>query len=174
MCGARLCELVFLLEREREREGERAESFGKEEEEKKRRSPELMRPLGGCRALGLDVPRSQIAEIATTLDPGDSGYVTYSAFVAYAALHLYHAERDAAQDFEEVEEAYNLFTLRGAGPITVAHLRRVAKELKMEVSEDVLKDMIVEANGEPRREGWRKGVDIEDFEEVLRRAGVFQ
>jgi Ca2+-binding EF-hand superfamily protein len=130
---------------------------------------------GYCfRALGLDVPRTEIAEITSTLDPGDSGYATYSAFVSYAAIHLYHAERDEERDQEEVEEAYNLFTLRGAGPITLAHLRRVARELKLDVSDDVLKDMIIEANGEARRDGWRQGVNIEDFEEVLRRAGVFQ
>jgi Ca2+-binding EF-hand superfamily protein len=72
-----------------------------------------------------------------------------------------------------VQEAYNLFTHNGSGPITLAHLRRVARELKEDVPDEVLMDMIVEANGEARREGWRRGVDVREFEEVLRRAGVF-
>jgi hypothetical protein len=49
----------------------------------------------------------------------------------------------------------------------------VARELKEDVGDDVLMDMIVEANGEVGRDGWRRGVDVREFEEVLRRAGVF-
>jgi hypothetical protein len=52
----------------------------------------------------------------------------------------------------------------------MAHLRRVARELKEEVSDDVLRSMIIEANG---NEGVGKGVGIEDFENVMKRAGVF-
>lgn len=72
---------------------------------------------------------------------------------------------------EEVAAAYRLFT-RGAegGPITMAHLRRVARELREEVSEDMLRNMILEANGGA---GISKGVGVEDFEAVMRRAGVF-
>jgi Ca2+-binding EF-hand superfamily protein len=68
--------------------------------------------------------------------------------------------------------AFDLFTQHKPGPITLTDLRRVARTLREEVSDDVLKDMIVEANGEGR-DGWRRGVAIEDFEAVMRRAGVF-
>ena len=73
---------------------------------------------------------------------------------------------------EEAEVAFRLFT-GGSGEerITMGALRRVARELKEDVSEQVLKDMIVEANG---GEGWTRGVGIEDFERVMRRAGVFR
>ncbi len=80
-------------------------------------------------------------------------------------------------DEEEVIAAYQLFTKGGTGPITIAHLRKIAKELREDVSDDVLRDMIVEANGEGgasgARDGWKKGVGIEDFENVMKRAGVF-
>ena len=54
--------------------------------------------------------------------------------------------------------------------ITLAHLRRVAKELREDVDERVLRDMIVEANG---GQGISNGVGMEEFEGVMRRAGVF-
>lgn len=76
---------------------------------------------------------------------------------------------------EEVIAAFQLFTKGGTGPITLPHLRRVAKELKEDVSDELLRDMILEANGEMEgsRDAWRKGVGIEDFEGVMKRAGVF-
>lgn len=69
--------------------------------------------------------------------------------------------------------AYHLFTKGTPGPITIAHLRRVARELREEVSDDVLRDMILEANGGVGRDGVGKGVGIEEFEGVMKRAGVF-
>ncbi len=69
-----------------------------------------------------------------------------------------------------MQTAYNLFTHNSEGPITLAHLRRVARELREEVADDVLRNMILEANG---GEGVTKGVGLEEFENVMRRAGVF-
>jgi hydroxyacylglutathione hydrolase len=56
------------------------------------------------------------------------------------------------------------------GPITIAHLRRVARELKEDVSEEVLRDMILEANG---GSSVARGVKRDEFEGVMRRAGTF-
>jgi len=50
-------------------------------------------------------------------------------------------------------------------------LKRVAKLLKEDVSEEVLKDMILEANGGA---GVGRGVGKEEFEGVLRRAGIWR
>lgn len=79
---------------------------------------------------------------------------------------------------DEINAAFKLFTKGGTGPITIQHLRRVARELREEISDDMLRDMILEANGEGEvegkgRDGWKKGVAIEDFENVMKRAGVF-
>ena len=74
---------------------------------------------------------------------------------------------------EEVSAGYQLFTHGGAGPITLAHLRRVAKELREDVPDEVLRDMILEANGGVRGKGKDVGgVSLEEFESVLKRAGV--
>jgi Ca2+-binding EF-hand superfamily protein len=126
------------------------------------------------RALGVTVRKADLPEILETIDPADTGYITYSPFLSLAAIHLHHNEDDDDDEdqSEEVQEAYNLFTDNRSGPITLVHLRRIAKLLKEDISDEVLKDMLVEANGEGR-DGWRRGVGIEDFETVMRRAGVF-
>lgn len=55
--------------------------------------------------------------------------------------------------------------------ITMAHLRRVAALLKEEADEELLRDMILEANG---GSGVSKGVRKGDFENVMKRAGVWR
>lgn len=55
--------------------------------------------------------------------------------------------------------------------ITVQTLKRVAKVLKEDVDEKVLRDMILEANGGA---GVRRGVGRGEFGEVMGRAGVLK
>lgn len=82
-------------------------------------------------------------------------------------------EYQAESNTEEVSAAYRLFTHGGTGPITIAHLRRVAKELREDVPDDVLKDMILEANGSVKGKSRDiGGVSLEDFESVMKRAGL--
>ena len=52
----------------------------------------------------------------------------------------------------------------------MSHLRRVARDLKEDVSDELLRDMIREANG---GEGISKGVTVEQFWSVMERAGAF-
>jgi Ca2+-binding EF-hand superfamily protein len=121
-------------------------------------------------ALGVPPTSSaELRELTETVDPDDSGYVPYEHFIAIAALKM--EARGEEQEREEVEQAFRLFTREGGEKITLATLKRVAKELKENVDDQVLKDMIIEANGGA---GVGRGVDIEQFEEVMKRAGVFR
>lgn len=52
----------------------------------------------------------------------------------------------------------------------MAHLRRIAKDLREDVSDEFLRDMIQEANG---GESVHRGVDLGQFEGIMKRAGVF-
>jgi Ca2+-binding EF-hand superfamily protein len=125
------------------------------------------------RALGVTVKKPQLPSLLSTLDPLDTGFVTFIPFLSYAAIHMQHDDPDVQQSYKaEVEEAYALFTASTPGPITLVHLRRICRLLKEDVGDEVLRDMIAEANGEGR-EGWRRGVDLDSFEDVMRRAGVF-
>ncbi|KAI4159094.1 MAG: hypothetical protein LQ342_006871 [Letrouitia transgressa] len=97
---------------------------------------------------------------------------------------------------EEVDEAFRLFVghggrggdggggrgrakAKGKGKdqeerITLEMLRSVARALKEDVDEGVLRDMILEANGGAGDLGVGKGVGRREFEGVMRRAGVFK
>jgi Ca2+-binding EF-hand superfamily protein len=122
-------------------------------------------------ALGVRIPRAEWAEVLETLDPEDEGSVAFEAFFAFAALHLARGrgeDESGAEDDEEVRAAFALFTGGKGSAITLAHLRSVAKIVREDVDDDVLKMMISEANGGD----WRKGVGKGDFEDVMRRAGA--
>lgn len=129
-------------------------------------------------ALGIP-PRDkdELAEFTSILDPEDEGFATYPSFVAICALKFQDRETTDESHAQEVDEAFSLFT--GQRPsssqnqvITLAHLKRVAKVLKEEnVSDDLLRDMILEANGGA---GVGRGVRKDEFDNVLRRAGVWR
>ena len=102
--------------------------------------------------------------------------------MAICALKLHARDRTDDAHVQEVEEAFSLFSAGGAGArtgedsegsavITMAQLRRVAATIKEEVGDDVLRDMILEANGGA---GVGKGVTRDQFESVMRRAGVWR
>ncbi|KAJ4145563.1 hypothetical protein LMH87_004411 [Akanthomyces muscarius] len=126
--------------------------------------------------IALGIPPSSPAELRefiSILDPDGDGYATYEPFFAIAALK-FHSQDQGATHQAEVDEAFALFTNHqegGAGAITLAHLRRVAAVLKEDVDEELLKDMILEANGGA---GVARGVRMDEFEEVMRRAGVWR
>jgi Ca2+-binding EF-hand superfamily protein len=110
----------------------------------------------------------ELQEILETVDPDDSGWVSYEHFIAVAALKLRAKHDDPDTMNEEVIKAYKLFTKGQERDINLNDLKRVAKELREDVPDNVLKDMIREATG-----GGLGGVGMEDFEGVMRRAGVF-
>jgi Ca2+-binding EF-hand superfamily protein len=125
-----------------------------------------------------------MSSILSTIDPLNTGFVEFVPFLSYAAIAMHSQEQGSDEEDEddeyqgesnpeEVSAAYRLFTHGSAGPITVAHLRRVAKELREDVSDDVLKDMILEANGGTKNQGRDAGgVNLEEFESVMKRAGL--
>lgn len=121
------------------------------------------------RALGIE-PKAQkdMDEFIEILDPESDGYVTYQHFVELAAIQI-NNKSDETKD-EEVEKAYKLFTLGNERPITYQDLKRIAGLLNQDVGDDVLKAMILEAN---QGGAVGSGVNLEQFRDVLTRAGVF-
>ncbi|ODH46808.1 hypothetical protein GX48_07070, partial [Paracoccidioides brasiliensis] len=119
-------------------------------------------------ALGLPPTNAtELSSIIAAVDPNSTGLVTYEPFLSLCALKLHSRSKDAMS--AEVEHAYKLFTRGTAGPISVGHLRKVARDLKEDVSEELLRDMIREANG---GDALHAGVSLEQFREVMMRAGV--
>ncbi|KLU88369.1 hypothetical protein MAPG_07356 [Magnaporthiopsis poae ATCC 64411] len=141
-------------------------------------------------ALGIPpADQAEHADFVSILDPDDEGFAQYPSFVAICALKLHAAHQSSDAHLREVDEAFSLFTHGGGGGgnsnahdddednhqpvITMAHLRRVAAMLKDDddVSDALLRDMILEANGGV---GVAKGVTRDQFEHVMRRAGVWR
>lgn len=97
--------------------------------------------------------------------------------MAICALKLHARDQGSSAHTREVDDAFGLFTGTDedgepqSSVITMAHLRRVAAVLKEEVDEELLRDMILEANGGA---GVGRGVRKGEFERVLQRAGVWR
>ncbi|KAF1957700.1 EF-hand superfamily Ca2+-modulated protein [Byssothecium circinans] len=140
-------------------------------------------------SLNLTPNKSELPEILSTIDPLRTGVVEFIPFLSYAAIAIHSKDDESDEEddededddeyresnAQEVQAAYHLFTHGGAGPITLAHLRRVAKELREDVPDSVLKDMILEANMGVKGKGKGRdvgGVGIEEFESVMKRAGL--
>ncbi|KAK1237676.1 hypothetical protein MKX07_006804 [Trichoderma sp. CBMAI-0711] len=130
--------------------------------------------------IALGIPPSSPAELQefiSILDPESDGFATFEPFFAICALKFHARDRDGYDDRDseahrrELAEAFQLFTNGAEGPITLAHLRRVAAVLKEDVDEELLKDMILEANGGA---GVARGVGMEEFDGVMRSAGVWR
>lgn len=123
----------------------------------------------------LNLPPSDSAEfqsILSAVDPTHTGYIPYAPFLSVAAAKLRSRdEGDEDAIAAEVDAAYHLFTRGSDGPITLAHLKKIARELKEDsAGEELLRDMILEANGGA---GVNEGVSMEQFRDVMARAGVF-
>ncbi|OOF93111.1 hypothetical protein ASPCADRAFT_8061 [Aspergillus carbonarius ITEM 5010] len=121
-------------------------------------------------AMGLEPSSSEeLHSIIAAVDPTDTGYVPYEPFLTVAAAKLRSRSEEAMS--AEVDAAYRLFTRGSGGLITFNHLRRIARELKEDaLGDELLKDMILEANGGA---GVNAGVTLEQFQEIMQRAGVF-
>ncbi|KAI9649081.1 hypothetical protein NHQ30_001648 [Ciborinia camelliae] len=135
-------------------------------------------------ALGLTPTASELREYHSILDPEDEGYTVYRHFLAICAIKFHSRSRTTDSHKKEVDDAFRLFTNAGQkksagggeggedmGRITLATLKRVARVLKEDVDEDLLINMLLEANG---GKGVGKGVERDEFEDVMRRAGMWR
>ena len=106
------------------------------------------------------------------LDPDSDGFALYSSFLAICAIKFHSRTRTSDSHAQEVDEAFAMFTSGGAeGKITLATLKRVARILKEDVDEELMRRMILEANGGA---GVGKGVERDEFEGIMRRAGMWR
>lgn len=95
----------------------------------------------------------------------------FALFVGRSVEEIERLYNDNEED-EDEEDEYTQEQGKEKPVITLAHLKRVATILKEEsVTEELLRDMILEANGGG---GVGKGVRREEFDGVMRRAGVWR
>ena len=112
-----------------------------------------------------------MSSILAALDEEKIGTVEWVTFLQVMALKLARDEESGDEPTErrkqEIQRAFHLFDSEGRGVITLSDLRRVAKLLGEECTDEDLREMIDEAAG--TRPGQ---VFLKDFEDVMLRAGV--
>ena len=124
------------------------------------------------RALGLDTSSSsEMSSILATLDGEKTGLVDWDTFLQVMALKVLHDEESGDEVTErrqrEIRRAFELFDPDGRGVITLNELRRIARVLGEDCTDEDLQEMIDEAA--VTRPGQ---VFLKDFEQVMQRAGV--
>ena len=134
-------------------------------------------------AQGLRLKATDLSEAVEILDPESEGIVTFEHFFEVSAIHQNQkmdsdcsGGSDDNEDVEaahraEIDEAFKLFTRGVNRPITLQDLREVARTLKEDVDESVLRAMILEGNG---NKGVASGVSRDEFADLGARAGAFR
>ncbi|XP_023698671.1 centrin-3 isoform X3 [Paramormyrops kingsleyae] len=105
------------------------------------------------RALGFDVKKSDVLKILKDYDREGSGKITFDDFNEVVAEKM--LERDPQ---EEILKAFKLFDDDDSGKISLRNLRRVARELGENISDEELRAMIDEfdTDGDGESTGTRK------------------
>lgn len=91
------------------------------------------------RALGFDVRKAEVLKIMKEYDRHETGQIEYADFVEIMTQKI--SERDPE---EEIRKAFSLFDDDQTGTISIKNLRRVARELGENLSDDELQAMIEE------------------------------
>ncbi|CAC9488447.1 Ca2+-binding EF-hand protein [Leishmania infantum JPCM5] len=104
-----------------------------------------------------DLSRDEVERIIRSMHTDSNGLVVYGEFEAMVKSRM--AQKDSP---EEILKAFQLFDLDKKGKISFANLKEVAKLLGENPGDDVLKEMIAEADEDGDGE-----VSFEEFKSVM-------
>ena len=91
------------------------------------------------RALGFDVKKQEVLNLMREFDREGSGQIEYPDFLEIMTTKI--SERDP---IEEISKAFKLFDEDNTGRISLRNLRRIAREMQENLSDDELQAMIDE------------------------------
>ena len=118
------------------------------------------------RALGFDVTREEAKALAEKLaTPGNNGRVVISFDSFVEAMSERMAGRDSK---EEIEKAFKLFDEDNTGKISLKTLKKIAKDLGENMTDQELEEMIIEADGDGDGQ-----VTIEDFVKIMQSTNLY-
>ena len=115
------------------------------------------------RALGFECKRDEIKKMIADVDQNGSGVIDYNEFLDMMTQKM--AERDPR---EEMIKAFRLFDDDETGKITFRNLKRVAKELGENMTDDEINEMIEEADRDGDGE-----ISEEEFMRIMRKTNLF-
>lgn len=115
------------------------------------------------RALGFEPKKEEVKKMIADVDVDGYGTIGFDDFMALMTAKM--AERDPR---EEIMKAFRLFDDDETGKITFKNLKRVAKELGENISDEELQEMIDEADRDGDGE-----VSEEEFFRIMKKSGMF-
>jgi len=115
------------------------------------------------RALGFDVKKAEVIKIMKEYDRNETGFISYPDFVDIMTAKF--ADRNPE---DEIKKAFALFDDDQSGTIHVRNLRRVARELGEQLSDEELQAMIDEfdKNGDGV-------IDIDEFMSIMKQSSIY-
>ena len=114
-------------------------------------------------ALGFEPKKEEVKKMIADVDTDGSGTIGFDDFLGMMTAKM--AERDPR---EEILKAFRLFDDDETGKITFKNLKRVAKELGENISDEELQEMIDEADRDGDGE-----VSEEEFIRIMKKSGLF-
>lgn len=115
------------------------------------------------RALGFEPKKEEVRKMIADIDKNGSGSIDFEEFLSMMTVKM--GERDSK---EEMIKAFRLFDDDETGRITFKNLKRVAKELGEDMTDEELQEMIDEAD----REGTGE-VSLDDFMRIMKKTNLF-
>ncbi|TNN33300.1 Centrin-1 [Liparis tanakae] len=115
------------------------------------------------RALGFEPKKEDIKKMIADIDKESSGTIDFSDFLGMMSSKM--TEKDAK---EEIMKAFRLFDDDGTGTISFKNLKRVAKELGENLTDEELKEMIDEADRNGDGE-----VNEQEFLRIMRKTNLY-
>lgn len=115
------------------------------------------------KALGFDPTREEIRSIIQDVDQDGTGLIEYQDYLDIMAVKM--KERDPV---EEMKKAFRLFIDDNSDKITLKHLKKVARDLGENMTDEELQEMIDEAD----RDG-DGAISEADFLRIMSKTNLF-
>ncbi|GAB64601.1 centrin [Plasmodium cynomolgi strain B] len=115
------------------------------------------------RALGFEPKKEDIRKIISDVDQDGSGTIDFNDFLDIMTIKM--SERDPK---EEILKAFRLFDDDETGKISFKNLKRVAKELGENITDEEIQEMIDEADRDGDGE-----INEEEFMRIMKKTNLF-
>ncbi|XP_033488617.1 uncharacterized protein cetn4 [Epinephelus fuscoguttatus] len=115
------------------------------------------------RALGFEPKKEEIKKMIADIDKEGSGTIDFGDFLSMMTVKM--SEKDSK---EEILKAFRLFDDDGTGKISFKNLKRVAKELGENLTDEELQEMIDEADRDGDGE-----VSEKEFLDIMKKTKLY-